>query len=76
MEEQKRTNKEVLAKGIKTLAGSLGAIVAGPVLVYNAFMNQEHPLFYLVLSIGIIIMILAIILLLIGINTILKSFFD
>ena len=76
MEEQKRTNKELLAKGIKTLAGSLGAIVIGPVLVYNAFMNQDHPLFYTVLAIGCIAMILAIILLLIGINTILKSFFD
>jgi len=76
MEEQKRTNKELLAKGIKTLAGSLGAIVAGPVLVYNSFMNQDHPLYLLVLSIGIIIMIIAILLLLKGINTVLKSFFD
>ena len=76
MEEQKRTNKEVLAKGIKTLAMSLGALVAGPVIVYNAFMNQEHPLYYVVLGVGILIMLLAIFLLLKGINTVLKSFFD
>ena len=76
MEEQKRTNKEVLAKGIKTLAMSLGALVAGPVIVYNAFMNQDHPLYFVVLAVGVIIMILAILLLLYGINIILKSFFD
>lgn len=76
MEEQKRTNKEVLAKGIKTLAMSLGALVAGPVIVYNSFMNQDHPLYYLVLGVGIVIMLIAIFLLLYGINTILKSFFD
>jgi len=76
MEEQKRTNKELLAKGIKTLVMSLGAITAGPVIVYNAFMNQEHPLYYVVLIVGITIMLLAIFLLLKGINTVLKSFFD
>ena len=76
MEDQKRTNKEVLAKGIKTLAMSLGAIIAGPIIVYNAFMNQDHSLYYIVLSIGIIIMLLAVFLLFKGINTILKSFFD
>ena len=76
MEEQKRTNKEVLAKGVKTLAMSLGALAAGPVIVYNAFMNQEHPLYYIVLGVGIVIMCLAIFLLFKGINTVLKSFFD
>lgn len=76
MEDQKRTNKEVLAKGIKTLAMALGALAAGPVIVYNAFMNQEHPLYYIVLSIGILIMLLAIFLIFKGISTVLKSFFD
>jgi len=76
MEEQKRTNKEVLAKGLKTLAMSIGALAAGPAIVYNAFMNKDHQLYLIVLSIGIIIMFLAIFLLLKGINTILKSFFD
>lgn len=76
MEDQKRTNKEVLAKGIKTLAMALGAIAAGPVIVYNAFMNQEHPLYYIVLGVGILIMLLAIFLIFKGINTVLKSFFD
>ena len=34
---QKRTNKELLAKGVKTLAMALGAIALGPIIVYNAF---------------------------------------
>ena len=73
--ETKRTNKELLAKGIKTLAMALGAIGAGPVIVYNAFMNKEHPLFWPVFIIGVCIIFLAIFLILKGINTILKSVF-
>ncbi len=76
MEEQKRTNKELLAKGVKTLAMSLGAIAAGPIVVYNSFMNQNHPLYLVILTIGILIMLLAMFLLFKGINIILKSFFD
>ena len=76
MEEQKRTNKELLAKGVKTLAMSLGAIAAGPIVVYNSFMNQNHPLYLVILTIGILIMLLAMFLLFNGINIILKSFFD
>ncbi|WP_010179931.1 DUF6095 family protein [Aquimarina agarilytica] len=76
MEDQKRTNKEVLAKGVKTLAMALGAIGLGPVIVYNAFMNKEHPLFLVALIPGILIMLLAIFLILKGINLMLKSFFD
>ena len=76
MEEQKRTNKILLAKGIKILAMSLGAIIAGPILTYNAFMNQDHPMFLVVISIGVLLMLLAIFLMVKGLNTILKSLFD
>ncbi len=76
MEEQKKTNKELLAKGVKTLAIALGALGLGPIIVYNAFMNKEHPLFLAVLIPGILIMLLAIFLILKGINLMLKSFFD
>jgi len=73
---RKRTNKELLAKGVQTLAMSLGAIALGPILLYNAFMNKEHPMFFVVMSVGIIILFLAIFLILRGLKLILKSFFD
>ena len=55
---------------------SLGAIAAGPIITYNAFMNKDHQLFEIVLGVGIILMLLAIFLIAKGLNTILKSFFD
>lgn len=76
MEEPKRTNKILLAQGVKTLVMSLGAIAAGPIITYNAFMNKDHQLFEIVLGVGIILMLLAIFLIAKGLNTILKSFFD
>jgi len=74
--DRKRTNKEVLAKGVQTLAMSLGAIALGPVILYNAFMNKEHPMFILVMSVGVIFIFIAIFLILKGIKLILSSFFD
>ena len=73
--DQKKTNKELLAKGVKILAMALGAIGAGPVIVYNSFMNKEHPFFWPVLIVGVCIMLLAIYLIIKGLNTILKSVF-
>lgn len=75
-EKQKRTNKELLAKGIKLLAISLLAIATGPIVTYNAFMNKNHPLFLVALTIGILIMLTAMFLIAKGISVILKSFFD
>ncbi len=74
--ENKRTNKEVLAKGVKILAMSLGAIALGPILLSTAFKNKEHPMFILVLGIGVIFLFLAIFLILKGIKLILNSLFD
>ncbi|WP_010523439.1 DUF6095 family protein [Aquimarina agarivorans] len=76
MQNQKKTNKELLAKGVKTLVMALGAIALGPVIVYNAFMNKDHPWFLVVLIPGVLIMFLAIFLILKGLNLMLKSFFD
>jgi len=73
--DKKRTNKEKLAKGVQTLAMSLGAIALGPIVLYNAFMNKDHSFFLVALTIGIVFMLLAIFLILRGIKLILDSFF-
>jgi putative Mn2+ efflux pump MntP len=36
------TNKQLLSKGIKYLAGALPLLFIGPSLIYNAFMNQQN----------------------------------
>lgn len=74
--EQKRTNRETLAKGVKILAFSLLAITLGPIVLHNAFMNKTHPLFFIIAGIGILIMLGAIYLILRGLKLILSSFFD
>lgn len=74
--DSNKTNREKLAKGVQTLAMSLGAIALGPIILYNAFMNKEHPFFLAVLIVGVIILFLAIFLILRGLKLILDSFFN
>jgi small neutral amino acid transporter SnatA (MarC family) len=46
------TNKQLLSKGIKYLAGALPLFI-GPSLIYT-FMNQQNVWHYLILAIGIV----------------------
>jgi hypothetical protein len=70
------TNKELLSKGIKYLAGALPLLFIGPSLIYNAFMNQQNIWHYLVLAIGIIACLGAIFLMYMGLKIIMKSIFN
>jgi len=70
------TDKSILAKGIKYLAGALPLLFLGPIVINSAFNNQKNPLYPYVLGLGIIFAIVAIFLIFKGINTILKSMFD
>lgn len=70
------TNKSVLAKGIKYLAGALPLLFLGPVVITSAFKNEKHPLYVYVLILGILIALAAMFLIFKGIITVLKSLFD
>ncbi|MFV5702041.1 DUF6095 family protein [Flavobacterium sp. XS2P12] len=70
------TNKELLSKGIKYLAGALPLLFLGPAVIYNAFMNQQNVWHYLVLAIGIIACIAAMYLMYLGLKIIMKSLFN
>jgi len=70
------TNKEILSKGIKYLAGALPLLFIGPSLIYNAFMNQQNVWHYLVLAIGIAACLAAMLLMFMGLKTIMKSLFN
>ncbi|MBG6109580.1 hypothetical protein H4V97_002933 [Flavobacterium sp. CG_23.5] len=70
------TNKELLSKGIKYLAGALPLLFIGPSLIYNAFMNKENAWHYLVLGIGIVFCLTAMFLMYLGLKTIMKSLFN
>ncbi|MCL6220108.1 DUF6095 family protein [Zunongwangia pacifica] len=72
----KHTNRTVLAKGIKHLAGSLPLAIAGPVIISSSFQNQDKPLFIPILILGIIAMFSAIYLIFRGIMIVMKAIFD
>ena len=73
--ETKRTNKETLAKGLKTMAISLILMFAGPTLVYVVLTNKEKPFFIPLIIIAIAICGLAIYFAFKGIQIILDSMF-
>ncbi|MBZ9651749.1 DUF6095 family protein [Psychroflexus montanilacus] len=72
----KHTNKDTLAKGVKFLAGALPLIFIGPSIVFSAFNNQDKPLYWPILILGIMLSMAAIYLIFKGIMTLLKALFD
>ena len=72
----KHTNKGLLLKGLKYLAGALPLSFAGPVILFSSFKNQEHSWFIPVLILALIAMAAAIFLMFKGINTLMKALFD
>ena len=76
MEENNRTNKEILTKGIKRLIICLLLMFAGPTLLHISFSNDDKPLFIPLLIVSLIICSMAIYFLFSGINTIINSMFQ
>lgn len=72
----KHTNKTLLMKGLKFLAGALPLSFIGPVVLFSSFKNQEHVWFIPVLVFALLAMTAAVFLMFKGINTIVKAFFD
>lgn len=72
--ETNRTNKNVLAKGLKIMVAALACMFL-PTLVHIALTNKEKPLYIPILIVAIIICVLAIFFTFKGINTILDSMF-
>ena len=75
MDENNRTDRELLGKGLKRMGICLILMFIGPTLVYIALSNDEKPLYIPLLILSIIICIAAIAMLFIGLNTILDSVF-
>jgi len=69
-------DRSKIADGIKTLIITVGMMFAAPFTIYEAFKNQEHPLYIPVLILGIILAILAIVFGFKGIKKVTDGFFD
>ena len=55
----KTMNKILLQKGLKLMSYFLVFSFMGPFVVHQAFQNKSHPLYYLVLVIGLLLLGLA-----------------
>tara|TARA_A100000164_G_scaffold256336_1_gene228426 strand:- start:130 stop:363 length:234 start_codon:yes stop_codon:yes gene_type:complete len=66
-------NKVLFQKGLKRMVVFLLCCFFGPVFVYQAFKNKEHPLFYPVLIIGLSLLSVAIYYGFLGVKTILNA---
>jgi hypothetical protein len=73
--ETKRTDKDILVKGLKKMGISLICMFLGPTLLYIAFSNQQKSLYFPILILGGIVSILAIYFAFKGLMTIMDSMF-
>lgn len=70
-----RTDKALLIKGLKLIAYTIALMFLAPGVIYQAFKNQEHPLYWPVLIVGLIFGIAAVALGFYSIKVILDSLF-
>ncbi|MEZ4853843.1 DUF6095 family protein [Flavobacterium sp.] len=70
------TNRKLAYKAIRYLATSLPLMAIGPIVINNAFKNEDHPFYFIVLAIGILLCITAVFLAFKGLVTLTNSFFD
>ena len=75
MDENNRTDRKLLEKGLKRMGICLLLMFAGPTLLHIAFSNDDKPLYIPLLILAIILCIGAVAMLFIGLNTIGNSIF-
>jgi uncharacterized membrane protein len=55
-----KTNKDLLIKGVKHFAYTIALMFVAPLVLWQAFKNQEHAYYIPVLIVGVILAIAAI----------------
>ncbi|WP_299220751.1 DUF6095 family protein [uncultured Aquimarina sp.] len=73
--EPKRTDKELLGKGVQRMAIALIFMFISPVIIHSAFKNQDHPYYIPILILGLIGAAFAIFMAFRGLKTIMDSIF-
>tara|TARA_R110000851_G_scaffold224916_1_gene377720 strand:+ start:27 stop:269 length:243 start_codon:yes stop_codon:yes gene_type:complete len=71
----KHTDQRILVKGIKYLAIALPLLFLSPYLLSLAFLNKENYMFYVGLSLGVVLGGLAIWLIFKGLKTFMKAIY-
>jgi len=71
-----RTNKDLLIKGVKHFAYTIVLMFTAPIVLWQAFKNQEHAFYIPVLIVGIILAIAAIAMGFYSVQLIMKALFN
>ena len=71
-----KTDKTLLLKGVKRLAYTVALMFTAPVVLYQAFKNQDHPWYLPVLVLGGILAIAAVVMGFYGIRTLVNALFS
>ncbi|MGO4918958.1 DUF6095 family protein [Maribacter spongiicola] len=71
----RRTDKDLLVTGLKRLAITVVLMFTAPLVLWQAFKNQEHFLFWPVFILGLILATVAVFMGFKGIMTIMDSMF-
>ena len=69
------TDQKLLFKSLKYFAFTVASMFTAPIIIYQAFKNQEHSFYYPVLIIGLILAITAIILGFYSVKTLMDAIF-
>ena len=71
-----KTNKDLLIKGVKRFAYTFVLMFTAPIVLWQAFRNQEHSFYIPVLIIGIFLAIAAIAMGFYSVHLIMKALFN
>ncbi len=66
-------NKTLLQKGFKRMAVFLVCCFTGPLIIHQAFKNQGHPFYFVVLVLGLGLLFVALFYGFLGIKTIVNA---
>lgn len=70
------TDKELLVKGLRFIAFTIALMFTAPVIVYQAFKNENHMWFWPVFIVGILLAVTAIAMGFYSIKVIIDSLFS
>ena len=70
------TNANLLVRGLKRLGFTLLLMFSAPIVIFQAFKNQQHPFYLPVLIVGLLLAVAAIIAGFSGIKLIVDGFFN
>ena len=71
----RKTDRELMLKGVRFLTYTVLLMFTAPIVVYQAFKNQGHPLYIPVLVVGCLLGLGAIIMGFVSIKTIVDALF-